>query len=97
MERHHDAELNGYIENLYMNGFVSIPWDRLYMIFNADRLGKGAHQEIQRRYEDFCTITNGHKKAPALSIIEPGKFPYALRIIRQPLENEKIQPFNLYT
>lgn len=91
MLKHHDAELDRALDRLYLEGAVSIPWDYLYMWFNADRLGKGAHRDILRRWEELCTITYGYSSAPTLSILQ-GKN-HLLTILREPFKGEAIIPF----
>lgn len=91
MQRHHDADLDRALDRLYLEGAVSIPWDHVYLWFNADRLGKGAYRELQRRWEELCTTTYDHSEAPDLSILESNT--NLLTIFRKPFKGqEKVIP-----
>lgn len=87
MLRHHDADLDRALDRLYLQGAVSIPWDHLYLWFNADRLGKGAYREFQKRWEELCTTTYGHSTTPELSILKSSTS--LLTILRKPFRGQE--------
>lgn len=87
MQRHHEADLDRALDRLYLEGAVSIPWDYLYLWFNADRLGKGAYRELRRRWEELCTTTYAHSAAPELSILKSNTS--LLTIFRKPFKGRE--------
>ena len=96
MRRHHDADLDRALDQLYLEGAMSIPWDHVYLWFNADRLGKGAYRELQKRWEDLCINIYKHSVAPELSILESNT--HLLTIFRKPFKGqEKVIPLSKRT
>lgn len=88
MERHHEDQLNGALDQLYLEGTTSIRWDLLYLWFNADRLSKACFREIIRRWEELCTLTHGHVSAPQLLVLNWKDKP-TLTLIRKPIDNRE--------
>jgi hypothetical protein len=93
MERHHEMQLSIALDRLYLEGATSIRWDHLYHWFKAQRLGKGSYRDIQRRWEELCTITYGHKSAPELTVLQWKDKP-TLTLMRKPFSGEGNEPFS---
>ena len=87
MQRHHDADLDRALDQLYLEGAVSIPWDYLYLWFNTDRLGKKSYRELQSRWEELCKTTYDESEAPELSILKSNTS--ILTIFRKPFRGEE--------
>src|SRR5256885_16377818 len=86
MERRNEADLERALDRLALQGSVSIPWDELYIWFNANRLGKTAYREINRRWEVLCLETSEYSKAPQLSVFKTHNS--LLTILREPFKEE---------
>jgi hypothetical protein len=69
MERHHEAALLHTLDQLYLEGAVSIPKERLYLWFDQQRLTKGVYRELVTRWEDLCTVTYHWDVAPELFVL----------------------------
>jgi|CXWL01.1.fsa_nt_gi hypothetical protein len=96
MQRHHEAGLDQALDELYLKGAVSVSWDYLYLWFNADRLSKGAYRELQRRWDELCTITHAHSEVPELSVLKTNNS--FITIIRKPFkEQEKLISLAMWT
>ena len=87
MQRHHEADLDRALDRLYLEGAVSIPWDYLYLWFNADRLGRGAYRELKRRWDELCKITYRDSEVPELSILKSNTS--FLTIFRKPFKKRE--------
>lgn len=88
MERHHEMELATALDRLYLEGATSIPWDQLYLWFNAERLNKGSYRDLLRRWEELCTVTYRHNSAPKLSVLH-GNGKSTLTLLREPFDGER--------
>ena len=97
MQKHHDSDMDRFLDRLYLEGAVSFPWPRLYLMFNAERIGKNAYREIQRRWEDLCTITFGYSSAPKLTYMNTDATFTIFREAFKEHEGEKIMPFETLT
>ncbi len=53
MERHHETALMAAFDQLYLEGGVSIPKDRLYLWFDQERLTKAVYREIVKPLGGF--------------------------------------------
>lgn len=97
MERRHEIELKRTLDRLALQGAISIPWDELYIWFNADRLGKAMYKEIIKQWEELCTETWEYKKVPQLSVLKTSSS--LLTIFREPFEeeDEEIVPLQSWT
>ena len=97
MLKHHDADMDRFMDQLYLEGAVAFPWYKLYLMFNAARLGKNAYREIQRRWEELCTITFGYSIAPKLTYKTTDTTLTIFREAFKEHEKEKIMPFESLT
>ena len=93
MERRHEDQLINALDQLYLDGVISIRWDQIYLWLQAQRLGKASYREIIRRWEDLCTSTYGHASAPELLVFHWKDKP-TLTLIRKPFDDEKQLPFS---
>jgi hypothetical protein len=90
MERHHDMQLSQAMDELYLNGTVSIRWDELYLWFKAERLNKRAYAEIVTRWQDLCA-SQGHSEVPEVTTLNwVGKG--SLTLMRKAFEDEEMVP-----
>jgi hypothetical protein len=83
------------LDQLYLEGSVAIRWDRLYMWFNARRLGKNAYREIIRTWEELCTTTYGHAAAPEIGVLVPNAV--VLNLKRKAFPEETVVPLADWT
>ncbi len=92
MLKHHDADLDRFLDRLAVEGAVAIPYPQLYLMFNAERLNKNAYREILRRWEDLCKVTFEYSSAPKLTLIHTET---TFTIFREAFkeDSEKITPF----
>lgn len=88
METHHESSLSNALDNLYLNGAVSIPLDDLYLWYNVERLGKGAWRDIIRRWKDRCKIYD-HFSAPEISVLHHGIGQSMLTLKREAFKDKK--------
>lgn len=96
MHRHHEADLDRALDRLYLEGTVVLLWDDLYLWFDAERLGKGAYRELQRRWEERCTKKDLHSEVPELSILKCNTS--KLTIFRKPFKgHEELIPLAKWT
>jgi len=86
MLKRHEADLERALDRLGLQGAISIPWDELYIWFNADRLTKSTYKEIIRRWEELCLDIWDYSKAPQLNVFKTNT--HLLTIIRAPFEDE---------
>ena len=97
MEKRHEADLERALDRLALQGAVSIPWDEVYLWFNADRLNTKAFRELIRRWEELCLETWKYSKAPELSVLKTHNS--ILTILREPFKEDKeeIVPLSSWT
>lgn len=86
MHKRHEADLERALDRLMLQGAVSIPWDELYIWFNAERLSKAMYKEIIEHWKELCTETWQYKKVPELSVLKTNTS--LLTIFREPFEEE---------
>jgi hypothetical protein len=96
MLAHHDADLNRALDQLAVEGSVTIRWEYLYIWFNTSRIAVGAYREILKRWEDLCTKTWEYATAPKLTVMNTNA---SLVIFRDVFaeEEEKIEPLESRT
>jgi hypothetical protein len=86
MLRHHENQLDIFLDRLYLYGTATLSYAELYLVFNIDRLTKSVYREIVERWEERCTETYEEKLAPKLSVLE-GTSNAIFTLIREPLNN----------
>lgn len=94
MERHHEVALLQVLDEVYLTGAACIRWDYMYLWFNAERLNKNSYRELNRRWEELCTLTYGYVDAPPLEVLS-GK--HTLTIRRAPFDGEAYEPLTNWT
>ena len=97
MLKHHDADLDRYMDRLAVEGTVAIPYPQLYLIFNAERLNKNVYREILRRWEDLCKVTFEYSSVPKLTVIHTESTFTIFREVFKEHEKEEILPLESLT
>ncbi|VVE71635.1 hypothetical protein PCA31118_03930 [Pandoraea captiosa] len=73
MEKHHEAQLNQALDDLYLVGHVSIRWDYFYHWYNIDRLAKAPWRDIETRWAELCEA-KGFKKPVGIVVVQKPHF-----------------------
>jgi hypothetical protein len=53
-QRHHEAQLQGRLDELYLTGHCFISWNELYHWFNLDKIAKTPYRKINEMWQELC-------------------------------------------